>query len=118
MHKGAFSAFLLSALPGGPYRLLEIALKAFMRKLCSPILALFEGEDDTVYVYRPSHRKILVAVAVLFLILSSGSLAMTLSSGLTGGLIPAVFFGAAGLVCVIVAWLGSDQAVARIWKNR
>jgi len=93
-------------------------LKTLMRKICSPILDLFEGGDDHGFVYRPSYRKILVAVAILFLILASGSLAMTLSSGLMGGLIPTLFFGGAGLVCVIVAWLGSDQAVARIWKNR
>ncbi|MCK0152900.1 hypothetical protein MWU49_04240 [Alcanivorax sp. S6407] len=93
-------------------------MKELMRKICYPILALFEGEDDTVYAYRQSYRKILAGVATLFLILAAGSLAMTLSSGLMGGLIPVVFFGGAGLVCVIVAWLGSDQAVARIWKNR
>lgn len=93
-------------------------MKALMRKICSPLLNLFEGGEDQGYVYRPSHRKILVAVATLFLILASSSVAMTLSSGLLGGIIPAVFFGGAGLVCLIVAWLGSDEAVARIWKNR
>ncbi|MZR64104.1 hypothetical protein [Alcanivorax sp. DP30] len=92
-------------------------MKDLMKKLCAPILNLFE-EGEEGYVYRPSHRKILVAVAILFLILALSSVAMTLSSGLLGGLVPAVFFGGAGLVCLIVAWLGSDQAVARIWKNR
>ena len=92
-------------------------MKDLMKKLCAPILNLFEGGEEG-YVYRPSHRKILVAVAILFLILALSSVAMTLSSGLLGGLVPAVFFGGAGLVCLIVAWLGSDQAVARIWKNR
>ena len=93
-------------------------MKAMMKKLCSPILNLFEGEQEHDYVYRRSYRKILAAVATLFLMLAGGSLAMALSSGLMGGLIPAIFFGGAGLVCVIVAWLGSDQAVARIWKSR
>ncbi|MED5238781.1 MAG: hypothetical protein VX379_04305 [Pseudomonadota bacterium] len=93
-------------------------MKAFLRKLCFPILALFETEDEEKYVYRSSYRKILAAVAVLFIILSGASLGMTLNSGLSGGFIPAIFFGGAGLVCVIVAGLGTDQAVARIWKNR
>ena len=93
-------------------------MKDLLRKLCTPVLVLFEGEGGEEYEYRPSYRKILVAVASLFLILSVGSLVAVLSSGVMGGLLPAVFFGVAGLVCVIVAGLGSDQAVARIWKNR
>lgn len=93
-------------------------MKELMKKLCSPILGLFEGEDGETYNYRPSYRKILATVAMLFLILASAALAMSLHAGLMGGLIPVVFFGGAGLVCLIVAWLGSDQAVARIWKNR
>ena len=94
-----------------------IIVKEFLRKLFAPILNPLEsGEHD--YAYRPSYRKILLAVAMLFFVLSGASLAMTLSSGLYGGLIPGIFFGLAGLVCLVVAGLGSDKAVARIWKNR
>ena len=93
-------------------------MKALMRKICSPLLNLFEGGEGQGYTYRQSHRRILAIVGALFLILASGSLAMALHAGLMGGLVPALFFGGAGVVCLIVAWLGSDEAVARIWKNR
>lgn len=95
----------------------ELRLKPLLRKLFAPILAPFEsGEGE--YAYRPSHRKILVAVGLLFLTLSLVSLAMVIHASLYGGLIPVVFFLLVAVVCVVVALLGSDKAVARIWKNK
>ncbi|WP_417214680.1 hypothetical protein [Alcanivorax sp.] len=35
-----------------------------------------------------------------------------------GGLIPMVVFLAVGLVCEVVGLLGSDKAVARMWKSQ
>ncbi|MCG8394094.1 MAG: hypothetical protein MI745_13535 [Pseudomonadales bacterium] len=92
-------------------------MKRLLRKLFSPILNPFESGEDN-YAYRPSHRKILVAVGLLFLILSLGSLAMVIRASLYGGLIPVVFFLLVAVVCLVVALLGSDKAVARIWKSK
>lgn len=92
-------------------------MKTFLRKTFSPILNPFESGDDD-YVYRPSHRKILIVVGALFLLLSVGGLAATVVTSLYGGLIPMVFFLVAGLVCEVVGLLGSDKAVARMWKSK
>lgn len=35
-----------------------------------------------------------------------------------GGLIPVAVFLAVGLVCEVVGALGSDKAVARMWKSK
>lgn len=92
-------------------------MKTMLRKIASPILNYFEsGEED--YTYKESHRKILIAVGILFLLISSISLVVTIKTGQYGGMIPILVFLSAGLVCGIVGFLGTDQAVARIWKTR
>lgn len=92
-------------------------MRQLIKSVFSPILKPFEdGEGD--YVYRPSHRKILIVVGALFLILSMGALAATVVTAVYGGLIPMVVFLAVGLVCEVVGLLGSDKAVARMWKSQ
>lgn len=89
-------------------------MKNALRQFCRPVLAWFEkGEPATSY--RPSHRKILLAVAALFLVLFAVSLYLALSAGQMGALIPVVAFFAVSSVSLIVGTLGSDTAVARIW---
>ena len=92
-------------------------MKEFLRKVFSPILNPFESGDDN-YAYRPSHRKILIVVGALFLVLSTGAAAGTVVAELYGGLIPVAVFLAVGLVCEVVGLLGSDKAVARMWKSK
>jgi hypothetical protein len=89
-------------------------MKNALRKLCSPVLTFFEKGEPAVN-YRPSHRKILLAVAVLFLVLFGLSLYLALSAGQLGALVPVVAFFAVSTVSLIVGTLGSDTAVARIW---
>lgn len=92
-------------------------MKVFMRKVFSPILNMFEaGEGD--YTYRPSHRKILIILGGLCFVLSSGSVFLTISASELGGILPSAFFFITGLVCQIVALLGTDRAVARIWSRK
>jgi uncharacterized membrane protein len=88
-----------------------------MKKLFAPILNYFESGSDE-YTYRKSHRKVLVVLGFLFLLLSGGVLYAAVVSHQLGGLIPTAVFFLASLVCLVVAFYGSDQAVARIWKNR
>ncbi len=89
-------------------------MKAVLTRFFWPILSFFErGEEPENY--RPSHRRILLAVGFLFLVLSGVSLFFALVAQVLGALIPILFFFAISLVCTVVAGLGSDRAVARIW---
>ena len=92
-------------------------MKAFLRKLFAPVLRLFET-GETGFVYKSSHRTILIAVGALFLLLAAVSLFAALATGQAGAWLPCLIFCCAGLVCEIVGWLGSDQAVAKIWGSR
>ncbi|MEL0637322.1 MULTISPECIES: hypothetical protein [Marinomonas] len=92
-------------------------MKALLKKLCSPLLVSFEkGEGE--YVYKDSHRKILIIMGLLFLAISLASLFLAIKFTEAGGIIPIVVFLGVGLVCEIVGFLGSDRAVSKIWKNK
>lgn len=94
-------------------------MKAFLRTLFSPILNIFESGDEA-YNYRPSQRTILLAVSSLFCILILGVCVFSWYSKAEGFgfLIPVVVFGSVAFVGFIVALLGSDRAVAKIWGNK
>lgn len=82
-----------------------------------PILNIFEsGEGE--YIYKASHRKILLIVGVLFLILSTVSAVSAVSSSQMGGVIPFLIFFIIGLVCEVIGLLGSDRAVSKIWGSK
>ena len=81
------------------------------------MLSIFESGDGE-YSYRESHRKILLVVGVLFLILSAISAVSAISSSQMGGLIPFLVFFLVGLVCEVIGLLGSDRAVAKIWGSK
>ncbi|WP_028672420.1 hypothetical protein [Saccharospirillum impatiens] len=92
-------------------------MKAALRNLFQPLLRVFEsGEGE--YRYEQSHRKILLAVGVLFLFLSAVSAALALASSQWGGLAPVLVFFLIGLVCEVIGLLGNDRAVAKIWGNK
>ncbi len=91
-------------------------MKAILRKLCSPVLGMFEsGEGE--FEYKPSYRTILIVLGLLCLVIASASLVMTLMTSEPAGVIPILLFLLTGLVCEIVGLLGTDRAVARIWKK-
>lgn len=92
-------------------------MKQNFRNLFKPILHIFESGDGN-YRYEKSHRKILLAVGVLFLFLSAVSIMLTINSSQLGGLIPALIFFMIGFVCEVVGLLGSDQAVAKMWGSK
>ena len=94
-------------------------MKPLLLKLFSPILKLVEvTEVDSQLNYRPSHRKILWVMGVLFLIISAVALFFGLQLNVMAALLPVILFGGIGLLCFIVAGLGSDQAVSKLWRNR
>jgi hypothetical protein len=94
-------------------------MKATLRTLFAPILNGFESGDEP-YNYRPSQRTILLAVSSLFSILIIAVCAFTLYSEVEGYgfLIPVVVFSCVALVGFVVALLGNDRAVAKIWGNK
>lgn len=92
-------------------------MKDALRKLFAPILNHFEEGDDS-YTYKTSHRQILIIVGTLFLSLGLFGAFISFFAGQPGGLIPTLVFFLVGAVCEIVGILGSDKAVANIWKSR
>lgn len=88
-----------------------------LRKIFAPILNLFESGEGP-YVYRPSHRKTLIGVGVLFLFLSLISLYFALMAGGSGAFVPVLVFPIVSLVCLVVGVLGNERAVATIWGSR
>lgn len=92
-------------------------MKTVFRKIFWPILRIFE-RDAPAQGYRPLNRKILLLVGILFLVLTAISLYFVVVSGVMGGLIPVVGFSVAGTICLVVALLGSDGAVVKIWGSR
>ena len=92
-------------------------MKSKLRALFQPILRIFESGDDE-YQYRQSHRKILIAVGALFLFLSIAPAVLAVSASQLGGLIPFLIFFVIGFVSEVVALLGNDRAVAKIWGSK
>ena len=92
-------------------------MKDIFRKLFWPILCFFE-KGGSAEGYRQSHRKILLVVGFLFLVLSGVSLFFSIFAETFSALLPIVLFFVISLVCFVVGLLGSDSTVARIWGAR
>lgn len=89
-------------------------MRESLTRLFWPILGFFE-KGELPLGYRPSHRKILLAVGFLFMVLVAVSLYFALISGIVGAVIPIAIFSSISIVCFVVGLLGSDRAVAKIW---
>lgn len=91
-------------------------MKQQLRALFAPILNIFETGTEE-YIYKPSHRKILIFFGCLF----TGLAALVFYVGRgesMGYLFPVLIFGCAGLLSLLVGLLGTDRAVAKIWGSR
>ena len=91
-------------------------MKQLLRKIFSPILTPLEAGDEA-YAYKPSSRYVLIAMGVLFSILSTSVLTL-MELNDPGYFIPVIIFYGAGLLCFIVGLLGEDRAVAKIWGSK
>lgn len=91
-------------------------MKSFFRTLFFPILSLFESGNEP-FLYKASHRTILLFISVMFSGLASVVFALK-PEGDSGYLFPVIIFGAIGVVGFVVGLLGSDRAVAKIWGSR
>ena len=92
-------------------------MKEMLQKLFWPVLQFFETGTEE-YVYEPSHRIILLVVGLLFGLLTGASMYLTTLVEDMGVYIPVVVFAAVGITCFIVGSLGSDRAIAQIWKRK
>jgi len=92
-----------------------MSVKNTIRSLCSPILNIFESGNEP-FTYKPSHRKILIVFGVLFSGLASA--VFWFSQGLDlGYFIPVVVFGGVGLLSLLIGFVGTDRAVAKLWSS-
>ena len=90
-------------------------MKSLFRYIFSPILKLFES-DTGEYLYKKSHRVVLIVMGILFTGLAS--LVYSLGQGEDIiYIIPVIVFGGAGLLSLLIGILGEDRAVAKIWGS-
>ncbi len=91
-----------------------------MRKLFLPILKLFESGTEP-FVYKSSHRVILVVMGFLFTALATGLailVFMFVQDEEWGYFLPVLVFGGSGLLSLLVGFMGSDRGVAKIWGSK
>lgn len=91
-------------------------MKQQLRTLFSPLLKPFESGTEE-YVYKPSHRKILIFFGCLLSALALLVFYLARDQAL-GYLFPVVIFGGAGLLSLLIGLIGTDRAVAKIWGSR
>lgn len=94
----------------------KVTVKDKIRPIFRPILNLFESSEGE-YSYKPSHRTILLVIGCLFTSLSTAVLVISPGEDL-GYLLPVGIFGGTGFVSLVVGFLGTDRAVAKIWGSR
>jgi peptidoglycan/LPS O-acetylase OafA/YrhL len=92
-------------------------MKNTLRKLCQPILSPFE-QGNEAYHYKPLNRKILIIIATIFSFLASLVCVLIPQDADPGYYIPVIVFGSLGVVGLVVGFLGTDRAVAKIWNNK
>ena len=92
-------------------------MKTLLNKLFSPILNVFEKNNDE-YVYRSLNRKIVLFISLVFLLLAFALPIAIPKLILMGYWFVMLVFGCLGLVGLIVASLGSDKAVAKLLGSR
>ena len=92
-------------------------MKHILRQAFSPILENFQDGSEE-YLYKKSHRIILIAIAIMFSILSFTVGVMAHESDSPGYYIPTVVFGMVSLVTLIVGSLGTEKEVANMWGSK
>ena len=83
----------------------------------SPILNIFEKGNEPFEI-KPSSRKILIVLSLLFTFLASVVFYLKPSDADNTYYLPIVIFGGIAFIGLIVGLLGTDRAVAKIWGSR
>ena len=94
-------------------------MREILRQIAKPLLEKLE-QGDGEYIYKPSHRVILLVIGLLFFAL--GSIVLVLVTRFIDkteivAFLPVLVFYSVSLVCGIVGSVGSDRAVANIWRR-
>ncbi|MFT7219161.1 MAG: hypothetical protein ACI8Z1_000775 [Candidatus Azotimanducaceae bacterium] len=84
--------------------------------MLSIILNRFES-GDAPFVYKPSHRYILIFMCLLFLGLAALTFYL-MPPGDYSYSFPVLVFGGTGILGIIIGTLGTDRAVAKIWGSK
>lgn len=93
-----------------------MTVKQKLRSLFSPILNIFESGSES-FAYKSSHRTILIFMGSLFSGLSI--MVLWLAQGEDPGYyLPVLIFGVVGLTCLLIGFIGTDRAVAKIWGSK
>jgi len=88
-------------------------IKKILRPLFSPILMLFESGNKT-FDYKKSHRIALIILGLLFSALATAVYYVADGQDV-GYLIPVFVFGSIGFLSLLIGFIGTDRAVAKIW---
>ena len=91
-------------------------MKKLIRKLFAFILTALEAGNDE-FVYKPSHRKILIVMGAMFSALALGVF-FIIPEGELGYYLPVVIFGGGGILSIVVGSVGTDRAVSKIWGTK
>ena len=91
-------------------------MKNLFRKAFGFVLNPLESGNDP-YVYKPSHRVILVVMSFMFIGLAS-LVFVIMPEADPSYWLPVIVFGGAGTLGLVVAGLGEDRAVAKLWGSR
>lgn len=92
-------------------------MKNIARKIFSPMLNIFEKNNDE-YIYHNHSRKIVLFISIVFLFLASALPVMMPEVIKMGYWFVMLVFGLLSLVGLVVGILGSDQAVAKLLGSR
>ncbi len=86
-----------------------------MNRVLARLLAPLENRSQSAQ-YKPLQRKVLLLLSVLFLGLSAGVIFVAPSDQIAA-YFPVLVFGGAGIYGLLVAFFGSDKAVANLWNS-
>ena len=92
-------------------------MKHLLRKICAPILNIFEQGDEE-YAIKPLSRKILIVISILFSSLAAAVLYFIPEDAEIGYYLPVFIFSLIAFIGLVVGSLGTDRAVAKIWGSR
>jgi len=92
-------------------------MKSFFKTIFSPVLNIFEKNNDE-FIYRSLNRKIVLFISVVFFLLAFALPAFMPQLFKMGYWFVMIVFGCLSLVGLIVGLLGSDKAVAKLLGSR
>ena len=88
-----------------------------LKNFFSPILNIFEKNNDE-FIYRRLNRKIVLFISIVFSLLAFGLPAYMPKLIEMGYWFVMIVFGTLSIVGLIVGFLGSDKAVAKLLGSR